>query len=205
MVRKTKEDAELTRQRIIEAARTEFLARGVSQTSMEHIAIAAGVTRGAVYWHFNNKTDLFHAMREQVMLPMIDSMDETLLVKDSDDPLACIERFFSSTIERLDDSLATRQSYEIMMTKCEYVGEFANVLQQIMTNCSHIVDKVASVYERAAARGQLQPNQEPMQLALDSHLFFIGLLNMWVKDIEGRQFRPRSIELIHSHIALRRK
>ena len=74
-----------------------------------------------------------------------------------------------------------------------------------MTNCSHIVDKVASVYERAAARGQLQPNQEPMQLALDSHLFFIGLLNMWVKDIEGRQFRPRAIELIHSHIALRRK
>ena len=74
--------------------------RGVSQTSMEHIAREAGVTRGAVYWHFNNKTDLFHAMREQVMLPMIDSMDETLLVKNSDDPLACIERFFCSTILR---------------------------------------------------------------------------------------------------------
>ena len=205
MVRKTKEDAELTRQRIIDAARTVFLARGVSQTSMEHIAREAGVTRGAVYWHFNNKTDLFHAMREQVMLPMIDSMDETLLVKNSDDPLACIERFFCSTIERLDDSLNTRQTYEIMMTKCEYVGEFANVLQQIMTNCSHVIEKIASVYERAQAQGQLHPAQAPMQLALDSHLFFIGLLNMWVKDIEGRQFRPRAIELIKSHIALRRK
>jgi TetR/AcrR family acrAB operon transcriptional repressor len=144
-------------------------------------------------------------MREQVMLPMIDSMDETLLVKDSDDPLACIERFFCSTIERLDDSLATRQSYEIMMTKCEYVGEFANVLQQIMTNCSHVIDKIALVYERAATGNQLQSNQKPLQLAMDSHLFFIGLLNMWVKDIEGKQFRPRAIELIKSHIALRRK
>jgi TetR/AcrR family acrAB operon transcriptional repressor len=205
MVRKTKEHAELTRQRIIDAARVAFLARGVSQTSMEQIARQAGVTRGAVYWHFSNKTDLFHAMREQVILPMIDSMDETLLVKNSDDPLDCIERFFCNTIERLDDSLTTRQTYEIMMTKCEYVGEFAEVLQRIMTNCSHVIDKIASVYEHAQAKGQLYPNQDPMQLALDSHLFFIGLLNMWVKDIEGKQFRPRAIALIKSHIALRRR
>ena len=205
MVRKTKEDAELTRQRIIDAARVAFLERGVSRTSMEQIAAQAGVTRGAVYWHFSNKTDLFHAMREQVILPMIDSMDATLLVKGSDDPLACIERFFSSTIEKLDACQTMRQTYEIMMTKCEYVGDFAEVLQQIMTNCSHVIDKIASVYERARALGQLHPGQEPMQLALDSHLFFIGLLNMWVKDIEGKQFRPRAIKLIESHIALRRR
>ena len=38
MVRKTKENAELTRQRLIQAARQVFLARGVSRTTMEHIA-----------------------------------------------------------------------------------------------------------------------------------------------------------------------
>jgi len=69
MARKTKKDAELTRQRIIHAAREVFLVRGVSRTTMEHIAAQAGVTRGAVYWHFDNKIDLFHAMREQVFLP----------------------------------------------------------------------------------------------------------------------------------------
>lgn len=38
MVRKTKEDAELTRQRIIDATRTVFLACGVSRSTLEHIA-----------------------------------------------------------------------------------------------------------------------------------------------------------------------
>ncbi len=46
MVRKTKEDAELTRKRIIDAARAVFLARGVSRSTLEHIASQANVTRG---------------------------------------------------------------------------------------------------------------------------------------------------------------
>ncbi len=54
MVRKTKEDAELTRKRIVDAARAVFLKRGVSKATLEHIASEASVTRGAVYWHFEN-------------------------------------------------------------------------------------------------------------------------------------------------------
>ena len=58
MVRNTKENAELTRLKIIEAARQSFLTRGVSRTSMEQIAAEAGVTRGAIYWHFANKKEI---------------------------------------------------------------------------------------------------------------------------------------------------
>ena len=91
MVRRTKKDAELTRQSIINAAREVFLVRGVSRTTMDHIATQANVTRGAIYWHFNNKKELFDAMRQQVFLPLIDRMDDTLLVEDSENPLARIE------------------------------------------------------------------------------------------------------------------
>ena len=85
MVRQTKENAEITRQRIIDAAREVFLSRGVSRTSIEQIATKAGLTRGAIYWHFSNKTDLFSALREQVLLPLIDRMDDNLLVENNDD------------------------------------------------------------------------------------------------------------------------
>ena len=145
MARKTKENAELTRQRLIDAARRVFLARGVSRTTMEHIAAQAGVTRGAIYWHFNNKIDLIHAMREQVFLPLIDRMDDTLLVAGSEDPLTCIENFLCGTIRVLMDSTETHQIYEIMMIKCEYVDEFAAVLQQILSNCAGIVEKLQLV------------------------------------------------------------
>ncbi|KIO50204.1 TetR family transcriptional regulator [Nitrosospira sp. NpAV] len=205
MVRKTKENAELTRQHLIQAAREVFLTRGVSRTTMEHIAIQAGVTRGAIYWHFSNKIALFQAMREQVFLPLIDRMDDTLLVERSEDPLACIENFLCGTIQVLMDSIETRQIYEIMMIKCEYVDEFATVLQQILSNCSGIEEKLKLVYERARAREQLHASHDPSQLATDTHLFFIGLLHMWVKDTDGNRFRYQAIELVKSHMRLRRR
>lgn len=205
MVRKTKDDAELTRQRLIEAARQVFLERGVSRTTMEHIAAQAGVTRGAIYWHFNNKIDLFQAMREQVFLPLIDRIDDTLLVEGADDPLTCVENFLCGIIHVLDDSTETRQLYEIMMIKCEYVGEFAAVLQQILLNCSDIAKKMQLAYERAQAQDQLHLSHDPAQLAIDTHLFFIGLLHMWVKDTAGDQFRCRAIELVKAHMRLRRR
>ena len=205
MARKTKENAELTRQRLIDAARQVFLARGVSRTTMEHVALQAGVTRGAIYWHFNNKLDLFQAMREQVFLPLIDRMDDTLLVEGSGDPLTCIENFLCGTIQVLADSVETREIYEIMMIKCEYVDEFGPVLQQILSNCSGIFQKLRLVYERAKVRNQLHPSHDPSQLAIDTHLFFIGLLHMWVKDTRGDQFRYQAIELVKAHMGLRRE
>ena len=204
MVRKTKEDAEITRQNIIRAAREVFLVRGVSRTTMEHIASQANVTRGAVYWHFKNKTDLFHAMREQVFLPLIDRMDDTLLVEGSEPPLTRIENFLHGVIQTLEDSVETRQTYEIMMIKCEYVDDMADVLQQIMSNCSGITEKIALVYERAKNKGHLREGLEPAQLAQDTNLFFTGLLHMWVKDLLGRRFREQARTLIESHRALRR-
>lgn len=205
MVRKTKEAAELTRQQLIDAARQVFLQRGVSRTTVEHIAAAAGVTRGAVYWHFSNKTELFRAMREQVLLPLIDHMDDTLLVEGPEDPLTRIERFLSGTMQFLSEDLTTRQTYEIMMIKCEYVDEFAEVLRQILQTCSGIVEKMRLTYERAKIKGLLRDHADPAQLAMDTHLFFTGLLHMWVKDSENGIYRQQAHELIKAHISLRRR
>jgi len=204
MVRKTKEEAQLTRQQIIDAAREVFLTRGVNRTTMQDIARQAGVTRGAVYWHFSNKSELFHAMREQVFLPLIDRMDDTLLVAQMENPLASIEQFLCGTIQTLEESAPIREMYEIMMIKCEYVDEFTDVLQQILSNCSGIIDNIELTYRRAKAQGQLHAGQDPALLAIDTHLFFVGLLNMWVKDTQGNQLRPRAMQLIASHMALRR-
>lgn len=209
MVRKTKEDAELTRQRIIDAARQIFLARGVSRSTLEHIATQANVTRGAVYWHFKNKTEIFHAIREQVFLPLIDRMDDTLSVenmaKNTEDPLSQIEHSLCETIRELSENIEMRQTYEIMMIKCEYVDEFATVLQQILSNCSNITEKIQLAYEHAQSQGLLAGSHSPRALAMDTHLFFSGLLHMWVKDFDGSRFRFQATELIKSHINLRRK
>lgn len=205
MVRKTKEDAELTRQRIIDAARVVFLKRGVSRSTLEHIAAQAEVTRGAVYWHFKDKTEIFHAIRNQVFLPLIDRMDDALTIQQSADPLTQIENSLCGIVQDLSQDNIMRDTYEIMMTKCEYVDDFASVLDEILNNCNDITQKFQQAYDRAHQKGLLAEHLSPTALALDTHLFFGGLLHMWVKDNSGKLFRHQAEELIKNHIKLRRK
>ncbi|MBC8479091.1 MAG: TetR family transcriptional regulator [FCB group bacterium] len=58
-MRRTKEEAALTEQAILDAAVSVFTSKGFNDTRLEDIAANAGVTRGAIYWHFENKLDIF--------------------------------------------------------------------------------------------------------------------------------------------------
>ncbi|MEY4754012.1 MAG: hypothetical protein RJA44_1687, partial [Pseudomonadota bacterium] len=69
MVRRTKEEAAATREQLLDTAEQVFLRQGVARASLHDIAVAAGLTRGAIYWHFKDKADLFNAMMERATLP----------------------------------------------------------------------------------------------------------------------------------------
>ena len=139
-------------------------------------------------------------MREQVFLPLIDRMDENLQLENIDDPLEQLIQFLNGTIETLNESLETRQTYEILMIKCEYVDDLVEVLDQMLDNCARITEKIKQLYTKAKEKGQLKANQSPAELAMDTHLFFIGLLHMWVKDTGGCRFRKQACELVKTHI-----
>mgnify|MGYP003694060425 CR=1 FL=1 len=70
MARRTKIEAAATRGALLDAAERVFRERGVARTSLAEVAASAGVTRGAVYWHFRDKAELFEALCERVQLPM---------------------------------------------------------------------------------------------------------------------------------------
>jgi AcrR family transcriptional regulator len=66
-MRRTKEDMLVTRQQIIDAGFDCFFEKGYEATSLVEVADRAGVTRGAIYWHFSNKLDLYHAVIDMVL------------------------------------------------------------------------------------------------------------------------------------------
>lgn len=69
MARRTRQQALATRQGILDAAVHVFLERGFQRSSMQHVADRAGVTRGAVYWHFRSQLELLEALLDQTPLP----------------------------------------------------------------------------------------------------------------------------------------
>lgn len=130
MVRRTKEESQETRRAIIAAARDVFEMKGVARTSLEEVAAAAGVTRGAIYWHFANKAELFYAMRDEVQLPLIDLGDLALEATPEDDnPLRRIERFLVTVARHVASDQIALRTFRIMTFKCEYIGEFARDLE----------------------------------------------------------------------------
>nr|MBA2542420.1 TetR family transcriptional regulator [Deltaproteobacteria bacterium] len=60
------EHADATRAKIVEVARSLFAARGYEAVSLDEIAAAARVTKGAIYHHFANKRDLFRVVYEEL-------------------------------------------------------------------------------------------------------------------------------------------
>ena len=204
-MRRTKQDSERTRQGILAAAREVFARQGVTRTTFEEIAAAAGVTRGAIYWHFADKTELFFAMREQVAVPMIDQIDLALLRADGSDPVAGVERFLLGILEALESDAAARQTFQIMGFKCEYVGEFERELVLQRLRCSELISKLTQTYVRAQRAGQLRIGLRPPMAALQTCSFLIGLTRLWLLDGKRSLVRRVARRLISSHVAGHRR
>jgi AcrR family transcriptional regulator len=64
MARKTKEEAEKTRRQLLDAGLRLFATKGFAETSVEEVAGEAGLSKGAVYWHFDSKAALLRGILE---------------------------------------------------------------------------------------------------------------------------------------------
>ena len=204
-MRRTKQQSERTRQDILAAARKVFARQGVTRTTFEEIAASAGVTRGAIYWHFADKTELFFAMREQVAVPMIDQIDLALLHADGSDPLAGVERFLRGILRALESDPAARRTFQIMGFKCEYVGELERELGLQRLRCSELVSKLTQAYGRARRARRLRAGLRPSMAALETCSFVIGLTRLWLLDAKGSLLRPVARRLISAHVAGHRR
>jgi TetR/AcrR family acrAB operon transcriptional repressor len=198
-MRRSKEDSMKTRRSIVLAARRVFARRGVSRTTMEHIAAAAGVTRGAIYGHFAGKGELFQCMREQVKLPLVDAMNEAVL-HSPDNPLRGVERYLVAVLDLMKDDVATRETFHILGFKCEYVGEFEVDMKRQATRAAELVGNLEAIYKAAARKGTLRKGIAPKLAALETCAFFVGLVRLWLLDAGGKLVRRDAAALIRAHV-----
>ena len=126
MARRTKADALATRHQLLDAAECVFAEKGVSRTSLNDIALAAGASRGAIYWHFRNKADLFNAMMERTTLPMEQALQQIGHAPEQD-PLLELRGSIADVMHRIVHDERTRRVFEVATLKVEYVDELMAV------------------------------------------------------------------------------
>jgi TetR/AcrR family transcriptional regulator, repressor of the mexAB-oprM multidrug resistance operon len=178
-MRRTKEDAEKTRVALLDSAERLFLDKGVAHTSLDQIARDAGVTRGAVYWHFQNKAHLFHEMLNQVRLPP-EQMAERLCSCTQQQPLQVLRELCLEGISALGRDEQKRRVMTILLHRCEFTEELRDAEERHHAFINLFIDLCEKLLESPAA--DLYPGVTPRLAARTLHALIVGLFSDWTRD-----------------------
>lgn len=177
MVRRTKEEAEQTRISLLDAAEKVFFRQGVVRTSLQEVASEAGVTRGAIYWHFKDKTDLLDAMAQRAYFPQEDLM-RSLLERNSKNPLKDLQDGCEEALHLILRDGQRRRIFTILTQKCEYAAdEMKAIMQRRVESKARTLDMTREFFRRSRDLGILAPRWTPEAAAAALHWILVGIIN----------------------------
>jgi TetR/AcrR family acrAB operon transcriptional repressor len=200
MVRRTKEDALATRNSILDAAERLFERQGVSRTTLNDIAKAAEVTRGAIYWHFKDKADLFTAMMERATMPFEE--DGCCAARaPAGDPLAAIEARMMNVLRLTATDERTRRVFEIATHKVEYVDELQKVRDRRLECRGECLAEVERELKAAAKQGLIHTKVPARSIALGLHGLVDGLTQNWMLDPQAFDLVKVGRQVLQTYLA----
>lgn len=179
MARRTKEEAQATRVHILDAAERVFHAQGVSRASLAEVAKEAGVSRGAIYWHFENKIDLFQAMLERLRLPL-EELARASESEDEPDPLGCMRELLIKALTQLASDAQTHRAHDILRYKCEYTGELLGLRERMQALSAECDQRIAKALSNAVGKGQLPAELDCRRAAVCLHAYMEGIEANWL-------------------------
>lgn len=201
MARRTRQAALETRAQIIDAAELCFYEKGVSQTSLAEIAETAGVTRGAIYWHFNNKGEVVNALLTRIKTP-IQHLDEACREADEPDPLGRLHALLTMVFQQAECDPSARRINEILFHKCEYNDQQGDLREHMRVMRLEADENIIIVLRNAINRGQLPANLDVPMAARCLHSFIAGTLDMWLLRPEDYSLAKQAGRLAQAAIDL---
>jgi len=176
MARKPAAQALLTRDGIIDVAERLFATQGLSRTTLQDIACAAGVTRGAIYWHFKDKSDLIETVMEGAFLRFVDAL-EPRTSHESEPSVETLRRHASSLFESLAVDAKLQHFLEIAAQEIEYVAGPIAIREYLVRARARHIARIEQCLEQTAGSQADKPLQ-----AIGLHAVVDGLIRNWVMD-----------------------
>ncbi|WP_448674936.1 acrEF/envCD operon transcriptional regulator [Enterobacter hormaechei] len=184
---------------MIEAAIGLFATRGVSSTTLTDIADAAQLTRGAVYWHFSSKAEIFNAIWDQ-QLPMREMIRDRLILSENDDPLLMLREQFIVALQYIASEPRQHALLQILYHKCEFHDDVISECE-IRKRIGLNDDYLRKTLKRCIARNVIS-SQTNIELALIVfHAFFSGVIKNWLMDSNNFNLYKQAPALVDNILA----
>lgn len=199
MVRRSKEDALATRNSLLDAAERAFLAQGVAGTSLNDIAVEAGTTRGAIYWHFRDKADLFNAMMQRVVMPLQFAMASTEEAE-GQEAIALLRAGLRTAFHQTATDPHTRRVFEIATQRVEYVDSLCEVRARLLEMRDGSVARFRDALIRGARARGLRLPFPAAQAAQGLQALVDGLIQNWLLDASAFDLEKAGVKAVDAYL-----
>lgn len=198
-MRKTKTEAQKTRQHLLDAALEVFWRDGVTRASLQAIAQEAGVTRGALYWHFKNKEDLFETLFEQQYADFFAAFNDQTL-RDNQDVWTHLQHNLTAMFE----TLATRESKHkfcnVMFSKCEQTAGNETITELACRYHRLFQKQITYALQLSREQGRLPENTDIELAAIYLESSLVGLIKIWIDEPERFDLIAKSKRVIAANM-----
>jgi len=178
VARRTKEQAEQTKQALLDKALEMFSQQGICQTSLKSIATGAEVTHGALYWHFKNRTDLVESLYEERALPL-DAIFLNQLQAARQDALVALKDFLLEWFKLVVEKSTYTQRWQVFHAQaggaCPELEHIAPLLEEERNRWRKALGKFI---KKARKQKQISTKTGKQDLVADNLLILIySLIN----------------------------
>ena len=180
-MKKTKEDAALTRQVVLDAAAIVFSRKGFLQTTLEEVAKEAGVTRGAIYWHFGNKIEMFSAVLNGYYKKL--EKRATKILNSDQRPIKKLRQLMGEILLMASNSDVFWVIEELQLLRASKDQELNRLYKSHLEDIKNIRGMLNGLIADGIAAGELDSHLDPRIATLASMSYLAGMRTILLSDI----------------------
>lgn len=194
MVRKTKEEAAATRQALLDAALIVFSQKGYAAARLEDVAEHAGVSRGAIYWHFHSKAELYNTLVEETSAQTEGVIQRA--VAEGTTILDKHRRVMIGLLRLLEEDATYRAVQELVLFKTEITPELEEGLKIKAAALRATEARIARSLQEGVAAGEIRADLDPVIMARAALTYLNGIIFTWLIDQQAFSLRDDAPALV---------
>lgn len=186
VMRRTKEEAAVTRATLLKTALSVFSAKGYAATTLDDVAKAAKVTRGAIYWHFKSKADLYNTLVRESSARGAGVVQQA--VSEGGSLIEILRRIFVRLCTLIEDDKEMRAVMELTLFKTGLDPDLQAGRKKQIEEGNALLKGITEAMRQGMEQGLLRNDMDPANMARAFIAFENGVIQLWL-------LSPRSFSL----------
>ncbi len=189
-MKRTKAEAAVTRATLLKTALTVFSAKGYAAATLDDVAKAAKVTRGAIYWHFKSKADLYNTLIQEFSARGAAVVRQA--VAEGGTLIEILRRVFVRQCALIEEDKEARAMMELALFKTGLDPELKAGRKKQLEAGNALLKGITGAMQQGIAQGVLRKDMDPADMARAFIAFENGVIQLWLVSPRSFSLKRRS-------------